>query len=323
MSFLRALCCCHKSGYNQIPEFEENFEVNFQIDGFFNTQEIVQGERITSCGNSDLYHATKKGTQIALLVFNEKAKDNPEILKIKNGFPLGLELQKEISCLSIVKVISFIANDKLKSIPGKDSLFGEYETLQSRVKEGFLQAVIFEDLTGMLPLPKNHPTNLKQVKKIARALFKALEVLKEHKIIHTSISPDSILVNGNFSHTKLHGFTNARKQLHKDKSVDINLFSAPELFLKKDPTYNSDTFSAALVCYSLCTNELPYQRFNVEKFINKWQFNYSKPLSDYQEGKWKIQPKENFQQFLTKTLHILPEKRVDVEEKDIPFIKKK
>jgi len=169
-----------------------------------------------------------------------------------------------------------------------------------------LQEVAQGDLLHVLS--KTTPYDEGVVRGIITQLLETLSVLHSQHIVHSSISPENLYLNGNA--LKVGGFTSAFK-VEKEKNLLSGaspLFQAPEILNGEGFSIEADMWALGVISYLLLAGSLPFKDPNNIRLNQK-----------IRQGKFEFQKEEwaslsQAQEFVSALLKVDPTQRLSAEK---------
>lgn len=140
----------------------------------------------------------------------------------------------------------------------------------------------------MIDNPK--PT-LETVRQITEQIAKGLQAFHRHEMIHQDLRPENIMIDTagtvkliDFGSTRVEGILDINTFIEQENLLGTALYSAPEYFLGRVGTTQSDLYSLGAIVYQMLSGKLPYgvevARCNTQRAQKKLRYAHLDPEED-------------------------------------------
>ena len=114
-------------------------------------------------------------------------------------------------------------------------------------------------------IKENPKPPVQQVVYLVDQIAKGIRAFHRRETLHQDIKPDNIIIDPNgvvkiidFGSCYVAGFAEIDNPLEQDVALGTANYSAPEHVLRKSPSYQSDTFSLAVITFEMLAGCLPF-----------------------------------------------------------------
>lgn len=111
----------------------------------------------------------------------------------------------------------------------------------------------------------NPSPSLERVRAMAEQIARGLMALHRQEMIHQDLRPENIMIDGtgtlkiiDFGSTKVEGIVDVNIRLEQENLLGTALYSAPEYFIAKAGSTQSDLFSLGVIVYQMLSGHFPY-----------------------------------------------------------------
>jgi len=111
----------------------------------------------------------------------------------------------------------------------------------------------------------NPKPKLETVRDLAEQIARGLLAFHRQEMIHQDLRPDNIMIDTtgtvkiiDFGSTRVEGIADINTYMEQENLLGTALYSAPEYFLGKVGTSQSDLFSLGVIVYQMLSGQLPY-----------------------------------------------------------------
>ena len=111
----------------------------------------------------------------------------------------------------------------------------------------------------------NPKPKLETVRDLAEQIARGLLAFHRQEMIHQDLRPDNIMIDTtgtvkiiDFGSTRVEGIADINTYMEQENLLGTALYSAPEYFLGKIGTSQSDLFSLGVIVYQMLSGQLPY-----------------------------------------------------------------
>ena len=111
----------------------------------------------------------------------------------------------------------------------------------------------------------NKAPGLEKVRNMAEQIAKGLLAFHRQEMIHQDLRPENIMIDAtgtlkiiDFGSTRVEGIIDINIYLDQDNLLGTALYSAPEYFIAKTASTQSDLFSLGVIVYQMLSGHFPY-----------------------------------------------------------------
>lgn len=111
----------------------------------------------------------------------------------------------------------------------------------------------------------NLSPSLERVRAMTEQIARGLMALHRQEMIHQDLRPENIMIDGtgtlkiiDFGSTKVEGIVDVNIRLEQENLLGTALYSAPEYFIAKAGSTQSDLFSLGVIVYQMLSGHFPY-----------------------------------------------------------------
>lgn len=111
----------------------------------------------------------------------------------------------------------------------------------------------------------NPSPSLESVRAMAEQIARGLMALHRQEMIHQDLRPENIMIDGtgtlkiiDFGSTRVEGIVDVNIRLEQENLLGTALYSAPEYFIAKAGSTQSDLFSLGVIVYQMLSGHFPY-----------------------------------------------------------------
>ncbi|MFA7355371.1 MAG: bifunctional protein-serine/threonine kinase/phosphatase [Sulfurimonadaceae bacterium] len=111
----------------------------------------------------------------------------------------------------------------------------------------------------------NPSPSLESVRAMTEQIARGLMALHRQEMIHQDLRPENIMIDGtgtlkiiDFGSTKIEGIVDVNIRLEQENLLGTALYSAPEYFIAKAGSTQSDLFSLGVIVYQMLSGHFPY-----------------------------------------------------------------
>ncbi len=111
----------------------------------------------------------------------------------------------------------------------------------------------------------NPSPSLERVRAMAEQIARGLMALHRQEMIHQDLRPQNIMIDGtgtlkiiDFGSTRVEGIADINIRLEQENLLGTALYSAPEYFIAKEGSTQSDLFSLGVIVYQMLSGYFPY-----------------------------------------------------------------
>lgn len=111
----------------------------------------------------------------------------------------------------------------------------------------------------------NSSPSLESVRAMAEQIARGLMALHRQEMIHQDLRPENIMIDGtgtlkiiDFGSTKVEGIVDVNIRFEQENLLGTALYSAPEYFIAKAGSTQSDLFSLGVIVYQMLSGHFPY-----------------------------------------------------------------
>lgn len=111
----------------------------------------------------------------------------------------------------------------------------------------------------------NPSPSLERVRAMAEQIARGLMALHRQEMIHQDLRPENIMIDGtgtlkiiDFGSTKVEGIVDVNIRLEQENLLGTAIYSAPEYFIAKAGSTQSDLFSLGVIVYQMLSGHFPY-----------------------------------------------------------------
>lgn len=111
----------------------------------------------------------------------------------------------------------------------------------------------------------NPSPSLESVRAMAEQIARGLMALHRQEMIHQDLRPENIMIDGtgtlkiiDFGSTKIEGIVDVNIRLEQENLLGTAIYSAPEYFIAKAGSTQSDLFSLGVIVYQMLSGHFPY-----------------------------------------------------------------
>lgn len=111
----------------------------------------------------------------------------------------------------------------------------------------------------------NLSPSLERVRAMTEQIARGLMALHRQEMIHQDLRPENIMIDGtgtlkiiDFGSTKVEGIVDVNIRLEQENLLGTAIYSAPEYFIAKAGSTQSDLFSLGVIVYQMLSGHFPY-----------------------------------------------------------------
>lgn len=111
----------------------------------------------------------------------------------------------------------------------------------------------------------NPSPSLERVRAMTEQIARGLMALHRQEMIHQDLRPENIMIDGtgtlkiiDFGSTRVEGIVDVNIRLEQENLLGTALYSAPEYFIAKAGSTQSDLFSLGVIVYQMLSGHFPY-----------------------------------------------------------------
>lgn len=111
----------------------------------------------------------------------------------------------------------------------------------------------------------NPSPSLERVRAMAEQIARGLMALHRQEMIHQDLRPENIMIDAtgtlkiiDFGSTRVEGIVDVNIRLEQENLLGTALYSAPEYFIAKAGSTQSDLFSLGVIVYQMLSGHFPY-----------------------------------------------------------------
>ena len=133
---------------------------------------------------------------------------------------------------------------------------------------------------------ENPKASVTQVRGSITQIARGLRYMHRMEMIHQDLKPDNVIIDKNntliiidFGSTKVAGLAEIKSVVEHSNILGTANYAAPEYFIGKKGTNQSDIYSLGIIAYEMFTGKLPYGKISTKQAANK-KFVYT-PITEY------------------------------------------